>query len=196
MVGVFSIFGALQAMIFKQFGVGLAAAILIDATLIRAVLLPASMSLLDRWNWYLPGWLEWLPHLEHGHYEPGRNKPTSTRVAPRPLGLRASGARRREDRDSGPCTTNDESCPSSRPALLAANHSPERNTNMSNHHGSPAGEAGHALAAPDSHPATAPRRTTTRARRLHHPPSWPDHNVQALTDASTWFMAFHMIQLP
>jgi uncharacterized membrane protein YdfJ with MMPL/SSD domain len=70
MVGVFSIFGALQAMIFKQFGVGLAAAILIDATLIRAVLLPASMSLLDRWNWYLPGWLEWLPRLEHGHYEP------------------------------------------------------------------------------------------------------------------------------
>ena len=70
MVGVFSIFGALQAMIFKQFGVGLAAAILIDATVIRAVLLPASMSLLDRWNWYLPGWLEWLPRLEHGHYEP------------------------------------------------------------------------------------------------------------------------------
>lgn len=70
MVGVFSIFGVLQAMIFKQFGVGLAAAILIDATVIRAVLLPASMSLLDRWNWYLPGWLEWLPKLEHGHYEP------------------------------------------------------------------------------------------------------------------------------
>jgi putative drug exporter of the RND superfamily len=57
-------------MIFKQFGVGLAAAILIDATVIRAVLLPASMSLLGRWNWYLPGWLEWLPRLEHGHYEP------------------------------------------------------------------------------------------------------------------------------
>ncbi len=70
MVGVFSVFGVLQAMIFKQFGVGLAAAILIDATVIRAVLLPASMSLLDRWNWYLPGWLEWLPHLEHGRYEP------------------------------------------------------------------------------------------------------------------------------
>jgi RND superfamily putative drug exporter len=70
MVGVFSIFGVLQAMIFKQFGVGLAAAILIDATIIRAVLLPASMSLLDRWNWYLPGWLEWLPRLQHGHYEP------------------------------------------------------------------------------------------------------------------------------
>ena len=65
MVGVFCIFGALQAMIFKQFGVGLAAAILIDATIIRAILLPASMKLLGEWNWYLPKWLEWLPRLEH-----------------------------------------------------------------------------------------------------------------------------------
>ncbi len=65
MVGVFCIFGALQAMIFKQFGVGLAAAILIDATIIRGVLLPASMKLLGDWNWYLPKWLEWLPRLEH-----------------------------------------------------------------------------------------------------------------------------------
>jgi uncharacterized membrane protein YdfJ with MMPL/SSD domain len=66
MVGVFAIFGSLQAMIFKQFGVGLAAAILIDATIVRAVLLPASMKLLGDWNWYLPKWLEWLPHFEHG----------------------------------------------------------------------------------------------------------------------------------
>ena len=66
MVGVFAIFGALQAMIFKQFGVGLAAAILIDATIVRAILLPASMKLLGEWNWYLPSWLDWLPHLEHG----------------------------------------------------------------------------------------------------------------------------------
>jgi uncharacterized membrane protein YdfJ with MMPL/SSD domain len=66
MVGVFAIFGTLQAMIFKQFGVGLAAAILIDATIIRAILLPASMKLLGEWNWYLPKWLEWLPHFEHG----------------------------------------------------------------------------------------------------------------------------------
>jgi uncharacterized membrane protein YdfJ with MMPL/SSD domain len=65
MVGVFCIFGALQAMIFKQFGVGLAAAILIDATIIRGILLPASMKLLGEWNWYLPKWLEWLPRLEH-----------------------------------------------------------------------------------------------------------------------------------
>jgi uncharacterized membrane protein YdfJ with MMPL/SSD domain len=53
-------------LIFKQFGVGLAAAILIDATIVRAVLLPATMKLLGDWNWYLPKWLEWLPHLEHG----------------------------------------------------------------------------------------------------------------------------------
>jgi uncharacterized membrane protein YdfJ with MMPL/SSD domain len=66
MVGVFAIFGALQAMIFKQFGVGLAAAILIDATIVRAVLLPATMKLLGDKNWYLPKWLEWLPHFEHG----------------------------------------------------------------------------------------------------------------------------------
>jgi uncharacterized membrane protein YdfJ with MMPL/SSD domain len=66
MVGVFAIFATLQAMIFKQFGVGLAAAILIDATIVRAILLPASMKLLGDWNWYLPKWLEWLPHFEHG----------------------------------------------------------------------------------------------------------------------------------
>jgi uncharacterized membrane protein YdfJ with MMPL/SSD domain len=66
MVAVFAIFATLQAMILKQFGVGLAAAVLIDATLIRAILLPASMKLLGDWNWYLPKWLEWFPHFEHG----------------------------------------------------------------------------------------------------------------------------------
>jgi putative drug exporter of the RND superfamily len=45
-------------------GIGLAVAVLIDATIIRAVLLPASMKLLGDWNWYLPTWLEWLPRLE------------------------------------------------------------------------------------------------------------------------------------
>ena len=65
MVGVFAIFATLQAMLLKQFGVGLAAAILIDATIVRGVLLPASMKLLGEWNWYLPRWLGWLPHLEH-----------------------------------------------------------------------------------------------------------------------------------
>jgi uncharacterized membrane protein YdfJ with MMPL/SSD domain len=66
MVGVFAIFATLSMLILKQFGVGLAAAILIDATIVRAILLPASMKLLGEWNWYLPKWLEWLPHLEHG----------------------------------------------------------------------------------------------------------------------------------
>jgi uncharacterized membrane protein YdfJ with MMPL/SSD domain len=65
MVGVFAIFATLSMLILKQFGVGLAAAILIDATIVRAILLPASMKLLGDWNWYLPKWLEWLPHLEH-----------------------------------------------------------------------------------------------------------------------------------
>jgi len=64
MVCVFSIFGVLSFMLFKQIGVGLAAAILIDATIVRAVLLPATMKLLGDWNWYLPKWLDWLPHLE------------------------------------------------------------------------------------------------------------------------------------
>jgi uncharacterized membrane protein YdfJ with MMPL/SSD domain len=63
---VFSIFATLSMLFFKQFGVGLAAAILIDATIVRAVLLPASMKLLGDWNWYLPRWLGWLPRLEPG----------------------------------------------------------------------------------------------------------------------------------
>jgi RND superfamily putative drug exporter len=66
MVAVFSIFATLSLLMFKQFGVGLAAAILIDATLVRAVLLPATMKLLGDRNWYLPGWLQWLPRLEGG----------------------------------------------------------------------------------------------------------------------------------
>src|SRR5437868_5623676 len=64
MVAVFSIFATLSMLIFKQFGVGLAAAILIDATLVRGVLLPATMKLLGERNWYLPGWLQWLPRFE------------------------------------------------------------------------------------------------------------------------------------
>ena len=61
MVLVFSIFATLSMLFFKQFGVGLAVAILIDATIVRAVLLPASMKLLGEWNWYLPRALRWLP---------------------------------------------------------------------------------------------------------------------------------------
>jgi uncharacterized membrane protein YdfJ with MMPL/SSD domain len=63
MVGVFSIFVTLSLVDFKEFGIGLASAILIDATIIRGVLLPASMTLLGDWNWYLPQPLRWLPRL-------------------------------------------------------------------------------------------------------------------------------------
>ena len=64
MVAVFSIFTTLSLLFFKQFGVGLAAAVLIDATLVRAVLLPATMKLLGERNWYLLGWLQWLPRID------------------------------------------------------------------------------------------------------------------------------------
>jgi RND superfamily putative drug exporter len=75
MVFVFGIFATLSIVMLKQFGVGLAAAVLIDATIVRAVLLPAAMTLLGDWNWYLPRWLEWLPKLEHER---------STKVVPEP----------------------------------------------------------------------------------------------------------------
>jgi uncharacterized membrane protein YdfJ with MMPL/SSD domain len=65
MVFVFSIFGTLSLIMMKQFGVGLAVAVLIDATIVRAVLLPATMKLLGDWNWYLPRWLGWLPRMRH-----------------------------------------------------------------------------------------------------------------------------------
>jgi RND superfamily putative drug exporter len=63
MVAVFAIFVSLRTLDIKQMGFGLAAAILIDATVVRAVLLPATMKLLGDWNWYLPRWLEWLPQF-------------------------------------------------------------------------------------------------------------------------------------
>jgi RND superfamily putative drug exporter len=65
MVAVFSVFAILPMLDLKEMGIGLAVAVLIDATLVRAVLLPASMKLLGDRNWYLPSWLGWLPRLEH-----------------------------------------------------------------------------------------------------------------------------------
>ncbi|MFI9253787.1 MMPL family transporter [Streptomyces sp. NPDC053069] len=65
MVAVFAIFGTLSMQSMKQMGVGLAAAVLIDATVIRGVLLPAVMALLGERNWYLPKWLRRLPDLTH-----------------------------------------------------------------------------------------------------------------------------------
>jgi len=65
MVAVFAIFATLSPLDFKQLGVGLAAAILIDATLVRAVLLPSAMALLGEHNWWMPRWMNKLPALGH-----------------------------------------------------------------------------------------------------------------------------------
>jgi uncharacterized membrane protein YdfJ with MMPL/SSD domain len=63
MVAVFAVFVTLQLYVIKQIGLGLAVAVFLDATVIRSVLLPASMRLLGDWNWWLPGFLRWLPHV-------------------------------------------------------------------------------------------------------------------------------------
>ena len=65
MVAVFAIFATLRAIEFKQMGVGLAVAVLVDATIVRAVLLPATMKLLGDWNWYLPRKLRRIPRIAH-----------------------------------------------------------------------------------------------------------------------------------
>jgi len=77
MVAVFAIFGTLKLIMMKQLGVGLGIAVLIDATVIRGVLLPAAMKLLGEWNWYMPRWLEWVPSLtpEQGSERQPRHRP-------------------------------------------------------------------------------------------------------------------------
>jgi RND superfamily putative drug exporter len=65
MVFVFLTFVTLSLTSMKQVGLGLAIAVLLDATVVRAILLPATMKLLGDANWYLPRWLGWLPQLQH-----------------------------------------------------------------------------------------------------------------------------------
>src|SRR5438477_9516463 len=84
MVAVFAVFATLSLLFFKQFGVGLAAAILIDATIVRGVLLPATMKLLGDRNWYLPTWLEWLPHFDAGELEVEPAREPAPAPAPEP----------------------------------------------------------------------------------------------------------------
>ncbi|MGB0890115.1 MAG: MMPL family transporter, partial [Solirubrobacterales bacterium] len=79
MVAVFAIFGSLSMISIKQMGVGLAVAVLLDATIVRAVLLPATMKLLGEANWYLPRWLQWLPHVQVEESAPERvTEPVAT----------------------------------------------------------------------------------------------------------------------
>jgi uncharacterized membrane protein YdfJ with MMPL/SSD domain len=80
-IAVFWGFAMGDLIMFQQMGFGVAVALLIDATIIRAVLVPAGMKLLGEWNWYLPSWLSWLPdaHVEGGRARRGtRPKPGST----------------------------------------------------------------------------------------------------------------------
>ena len=85
MVAVFAIFATLGWIDFKMMGVGLAVAVLLDATVVRAVLLPATMTLLGEWNWYLPRWLDWLPRVGR---EAPEVAPERTEAEPRvPVGV-------------------------------------------------------------------------------------------------------------
>jgi RND superfamily putative drug exporter len=73
-IAVFAGFARGELVMFQQMGFGVAIALLIDATIIRSVLLPSVMGLLGNRNWYLPSWLGWLPHLEvEGHAERQRD---------------------------------------------------------------------------------------------------------------------------
>ena len=78
MVSIFWAFAAGELVGLQQMGFGLGTAILLDATIIRMVLVPASMRLLGQWNWYLPRWLHWLPDL--------RVEPQESAAAPAPAG--------------------------------------------------------------------------------------------------------------
>jgi putative drug exporter of the RND superfamily len=72
MVAVFTGFASGDLVMFQQMGFGLAVAVLLDATIVRTLIVPSAMSLLGRWNWYLPRWLEWLPRLSvEGAAAPG-----------------------------------------------------------------------------------------------------------------------------
>jgi RND superfamily putative drug exporter len=77
-VAVFLGFAMGDLVMFQQMGFGVAVALLIDATIIRSIILPSAMKLLGRWNWYLPRWLEWLPRLEAEGSVPARPATTSS----------------------------------------------------------------------------------------------------------------------
>ena len=80
MVVVFAVFVTLQLVIIRQLGFGLAVAVFLDATIIRSVLLPASMRLLGEWNWWLPGFLRWLPKVTvEGATDEGTEVPAAAR---------------------------------------------------------------------------------------------------------------------
>jgi uncharacterized membrane protein YdfJ with MMPL/SSD domain len=90
MFGVFSLFGTASSLDLKQAGVGLGVAVILDATVVRGVLLPASMKLLGDWNWYLPRWLAWLPRAKAEPAAPAEGP--EQRPGPLPGALPAAAA--------------------------------------------------------------------------------------------------------
>jgi putative drug exporter of the RND superfamily len=75
-IAVFAGFARGDLVMFQQMGFGVAIALFIDASIIRSVIVPATMTILGRWNWYLPSWLAWLPDVQvEGHEEPARASP-------------------------------------------------------------------------------------------------------------------------
>ncbi len=89
MVAVFLGFATEGDLVLKQIGVGLAVAILVDATVVRMVLVPATMSLLGRWNWWLPRWLDrLLPHLDVEPPAPPVAPVVDVPALPEPVGAR------------------------------------------------------------------------------------------------------------
>ena len=75
MVAVFGGFALGPLSMFQQMGFGLAVAVILDATIVRMVLVPASMELLGDKNWYFPSWLEWLPKISIGETARGGGAP-------------------------------------------------------------------------------------------------------------------------
>jgi RND superfamily putative drug exporter len=73
-VAVFAGFARGQLLQFQEMGFGVAAALILDATLIRLVILPSTLSLLGQRSWYLPRWLDWLPHLQMEPSKDGRQR--------------------------------------------------------------------------------------------------------------------------
>jgi putative drug exporter of the RND superfamily len=84
-VVVFASFATADLVAFQQMGFGIAVALLLDATVVRTVLVPSSMALLGQWNWYLPTWLSWLPDLHVEGGAEGEAEATVTASADKPL---------------------------------------------------------------------------------------------------------------
>ena len=114
-IAVFGGFAAGDLVMFQQMGFGVAIALLVDATIVRCVLVPATMKLLGEHNWYLPSWLNWVPevHVE-GHARRRRRHPP------------AAEPERKQTTSTRPCTARVQ--PSSQPKgthdFLAAHHIP------------------------------------------------------------------------